>query len=145
MLVLRQHTLSQVHWDATGTTLADASTQWYPSDNPVLICLIGTHWITTGSTLETHWLPTIISPAAFKCTLGSKFQAHWITTGSGYGCAHFNQWQVAMKHIHMFIQSVKLVLLIVFLPGEVNSVYWRKYFWYPVMFHNILYWLLVVE
>ena len=33
----------QVHWDATGTTLADASTQWCPSGDPVLICIIGTH------------------------------------------------------------------------------------------------------
>ena len=31
----------QVHWDATGTTLADASTQWCPSGDPVLICIIG--------------------------------------------------------------------------------------------------------
>ena len=47
----------QVHWDATGTTLADASTQWCSSDNPVLICIIETHWKTTGatSTLGCHW------------------------------------------------------------------------------------------
>ena len=88
----------QVHWDATGTTLPDASFQWYPSGDPVLICIIGTHWNTigspledhwktTGSTLETHWLPTILSPVAFQCTLGSKFQTarlpldcHWIAT-----------------------------------------------------------------
>ena len=71
----------QVHWDATGNTLADASTQWCPSGDPVLICIIGTHWKTTGSILETHWLPTILSLVAFQCTLGSKFQAHWIATG----------------------------------------------------------------
>ena len=78
----------QVHWDATGTTLADASTQWCSSGDPVLICIIGTHWKTTGKTLEitgrpleAHWLPTIISQVAFQCTLGSKFQAHWIATG----------------------------------------------------------------
>ena len=87
----------QVHWDATGTTLADASTQWCSSGAPVLICIIGTHWKTTGatSTLEDHWkatgrpleahwkhwLPTILSPVPFQCTLGSKFQAHWIATG----------------------------------------------------------------
>ena len=70
----------QVHWDATGTILADASTQWCPSGDPVLICIIGAHWKTTGRTLETHWLPTIISPVAFQCTLGSKFEAHWIAT-----------------------------------------------------------------
>ena len=71
----------QVHWDATGTILADASTQWCSSGNPVLICIIGTYWKTTGRPLETHWLPTFLSPVAFQCTLGSKFQAHWIATG----------------------------------------------------------------
>ena len=46
----------QVHWDATGTTLADASAQWCSSGDPMLIC-IGTHWKTTGatSTLGCHW------------------------------------------------------------------------------------------
>ena len=47
----------QAHWDATGTTLADANTQWCSSGDPVLICIIGTHWKTTGatSTLGCHW------------------------------------------------------------------------------------------
>ena len=47
----------QVHWDATGTTLADAGTQWCYSGDPVLICIIGTHWKTTGATntLGCHW------------------------------------------------------------------------------------------
>ena len=47
----------QVHWDATGTTLADASTQWCSNGDPVLICIIGTHWKTTAatSTLGYHW------------------------------------------------------------------------------------------
>ena len=71
----------QVHWDATGTTLADTSTQWCPSGNPVLICIIGTHWKTTGKPLEDHWKHIGTSPMAFQCTLGSKFQAHWIATG----------------------------------------------------------------
>ena len=48
----------QVHWDATGTTLADASTQWCPSGDQVLICIIGTHWKTTGKPLEDHWKHT---------------------------------------------------------------------------------------
>ena len=81
---------TQVHWGATGTTLADASTQLCSRGDPVLICIIGTHWKTNGSTLETHWLPTFLSPVAFQCTLGSKFQAHWIATGrplaQGKGC-----------------------------------------------------------
>ena len=47
----------QVHCDATGTTLANASTQWRSSGDPVLICIVGTHWKTTGatSTLGCHW------------------------------------------------------------------------------------------
>ena len=48
----------QVHWDATGTTLADASTQWCPSGDPVLICINGTHWKNTGKPLEDHWKHT---------------------------------------------------------------------------------------
>ena len=78
----------QVHWDATGTTLADASTQWCSSGYPVLICIIGTHWKTTGKPLEDYWKTTgstlatkIISPVAFQCTLGSKCRAHWTATG----------------------------------------------------------------
>ena len=48
---------AQVHWDATGTTLADASTQWCASGDPVFICIIGRHWKPTGatSTLGCHW------------------------------------------------------------------------------------------
>ena len=47
----------QIHWEAIGTTLADASTQWCSSGDPVLICIIGTHWKTTRatSTLGCHW------------------------------------------------------------------------------------------
>ena len=47
----------QVHWDATGTILADASTQWCSSGDPVLICIIGTHWKAIGatSTMGCHW------------------------------------------------------------------------------------------
>ena len=71
----------QVHWDAIGTTLADACTHWCSSGDPVLICIIGTHWKTTGKPLEDHWKHTGISQVAFQCTLGSKFQAHWIATG----------------------------------------------------------------
>ena len=59
----------QVHWDATGTTLTDASVQWCSSGDPVLICIIGTHWKdtratsswgATGTTLadaNTQWCP----------------------------------------------------------------------------------------
>ena len=46
------------HWtDCTWTTLADAIAQWSSSGNPWSICIIGTHWKTTGatSTLGCHW------------------------------------------------------------------------------------------
>ena len=46
------------HWaDCTGTTQADAIAQWSSNENPVLICIIGKHWKTTGatSTLGCHW------------------------------------------------------------------------------------------
>ena len=85
------------HWpDYNGTSLADAITQWCPSSNPVLICIIGNterplepqvhwdatgttladasgrplegHWNTTGSTPGTHWLP--------KCLLQWHPSAH---------------------------------------------------------------------
>ena len=39
------------------------------------------HWNTVGSTLETQWLRTVLSPVAYQCTLGSTFQAQWIATG----------------------------------------------------------------
>ena len=48
----------QVHWDSTGTTLADASTKWYPSGNPVLIRIIGTHFQVTRKPMEGHWKHT---------------------------------------------------------------------------------------
>ena len=46
------------HWtNYTGTRLADGIAQLSSSGNPVLICIIGTHWKTTGatSTLGCHW------------------------------------------------------------------------------------------
>ena len=68
-----------VHWDTTGQTTLEhhwrhkytgmplephwlvlAPMQWCPSGDPVLICIIGTHWKTTGatSTVGCHWKPT---------------------------------------------------------------------------------------
>ena len=46
------------HWaDYTGTTQADAISRWSSSGNPELICIIVTHWKTTGATgtLGCHW------------------------------------------------------------------------------------------
>ena len=47
----------QVDRDATWTTLADATTHWCSSGDPMLICIIGTYWKTTRatSTLGCHW------------------------------------------------------------------------------------------
>ena len=55
--VLQHHSVHALDMSTTGTTLVDASTQWCPNGNPVLICIIGTHWKTTGatSTLGCHW------------------------------------------------------------------------------------------
>ena len=84
----------QVHWDATGTTLADASTQWCSSGDPVLICIIGTHWKTTGEPLEDHWKHTGYQQFFLQwhssvhwglCSrhTGLPLDCHWKTTGSG--------------------------------------------------------------
>ena len=82
----------QVHWDATGTTLADASTQWCSSGDPVLICIIGTHWKTTGEPLEDHWKTTGSTlatnnsfPSGIPVYTGvyvpGTLDCHWIATG----------------------------------------------------------------
>ena len=84
----------QVHWDATGTTLADSSTQWCSSGDRVLICIIGTHWKTTGRPLEDHWKHTGYQQfflqwhSSVHCDLSSRhtglsLDCHWKTTGSG--------------------------------------------------------------
>ena len=39
-------------------TLADWSTQWCPSGNPVLIGIFETHWKAIGRPLEAHWKHT---------------------------------------------------------------------------------------
>ena len=100
----------QVSWDATGTTLADASYQWCPSGDPVLICIIWTHWKATGRPLEMHWLPTILSPVAFQCTLGSKFQAHWIVTGLPLNYHWLRVRVITMVKIAFFVWIVFLCI-----------------------------------
>ena len=89
----------QVHWDATGTTLADASTQWCSSGDPVLIYIIGTRWKTTGATstlgchwnhladASTQWCPSgdpvlICIIGTHWRTTGTPLEHHWNTTGS---------------------------------------------------------------
>ena len=78
----------QVHWDATRTTLADASTQWCSSGDPMFVCIIGTHWKTTGatSTLGCQWCssgdPVLICIITHWKTTGKPLEDHWKTTGS---------------------------------------------------------------
>ena len=87
---------AQVHLDATGTTLADASFQWCPSGDPVLIWIIETHWNTTGRPLEAHWKRTGYKQFLLQWHssvhwglssrhTGFPLDCHWITTGSGQG------------------------------------------------------------
>ena len=81
------------HWaDCTGTALSGAIAQWSSSGNPVLICIIGTHWKTTGatSTLEHHWNHTIWCqhPVVSKWWSSlnlhnwNTLDHHWKTTGN---------------------------------------------------------------
>ena len=61
----------QVHWDATGTPLADANTQWWTSVNLHNWNTLGDHWNHkhTGMPLVPHWLilaPSCV-PVAIQC------------------------------------------------------------------------------
>ena len=73
------------HWNHTGWYKLPVVSQWRSNVNLHTLEHTGTplegHWKTTGSTMETHWLPTILSPGAFQCTLEFRFQAHCIATG----------------------------------------------------------------
>ena len=76
--------VAQVHCDATETTLADASTQWCPSGDPVLICIIGTHWKTTWKLLEDHWKTTgstLATNNSYYSCIPCTLDCHWIATG----------------------------------------------------------------
>ena len=76
----------QVHWDATGTTLSDASTQWCSSGDQVLNASLEhtgrpiepqVHWDVTGTTLadaSTQWYPS--GDPVLICIIGT----HWKTT-----------------------------------------------------------------
>ena len=80
-------------------SLAYDSTQWCPSGDPVLICIIGTfehHWKATGRPLEAHWKHTgyqqlllqwhsSVHWGLISRHTGLPLDCHWITTGSGYG------------------------------------------------------------
>ena len=61
----------QVHWDATGTTLVDASTQWCSSVDLHYWNTLEDHWSQkyTGMPMEPHWLMLAPSgvPVAIQC------------------------------------------------------------------------------
>ena len=88
------------HWtDYTGTTLADALTQWSSSGNPeIIICVIEhtgrlldpqVHWDAIGTTLadaSTQWCPSgnsglICIIGAYCKTTGRPLEDHWEYTG----------------------------------------------------------------
>ena len=58
------------HWSHKYTGMPLEPLMLTPSGNPVLICICITNtledlWKTKGSTSETHWLPTSLSPVAY--------------------------------------------------------------------------------
>ena len=77
--------------DCTGTILANTIAQWSSSANPVLICIIGTHWKTTGArrTLGCHWNHTgwcqhpVVSQWQSSVNLHNwnTLHHHWMATG----------------------------------------------------------------
>ena len=81
------------HWtDYIGITLADASTQWFSSGNPLLICTLEDHWSHTYNEMpsEPQWLMLAPSevPVAIQCQFaplehaGRPLEYHWNTAGS---------------------------------------------------------------
>ena len=59
----------QVHWNATGTTLADASTQWRSSVNWHNWNTLEDHWSHkyTGMPLEPHWM--MLAPSGISVAI----------------------------------------------------------------------------
>ena len=72
--------LDILHWNHTGWFYHPVVFQWQSSAHLHNWNTLEDHWKTTRRPLEVHWQPTIPSPVAFQCTLGSKFQSHWIAT-----------------------------------------------------------------
>ena len=68
----------QVHRDATGTTLADANTQWCSSGKP-----LESHWKHTGyQHFFLQWHSSVHWGLSTRHT-GLPLDCHWKTTGSG--------------------------------------------------------------
>ena len=108
----------QVHWDATGTTLADASTLWCSSGDPVLICIIGTHWKTTGatSTLGCHWnytgwcLHPVVSQWRSSVNLHNwnTLEDRWKATGSTLAFLQWHSsvhWGLSSRHTGLTLED----------------------------------------
>ena len=79
------------HWtDYTGTKLADGMTHGSSSSNPVLTCIIGTHWKTTvaTSTLGCHWNHIgwcqwcASSNSVLMCILRTHWLPYWCSYAS---------------------------------------------------------------
>ena len=97
----------------TGTSLADAITQWYSSGNQELFCIIGTHWKTTGatSTLGCHWNHTgwchqwcFSGNPVVICIIGTYWKitgAHWKHTDYQQFCLQWHSsvhWGLRYRH-----------------------------------------------
>ena len=116
----------QVHWDATGTTLTDASTQWCSSGDPVLICIIGTHWKTTGKPLEDHWETTGSTLAFLQWhssvhwglsyrNTGLPLDDHWLRVKGWHDGHAINQLDLKtcyFFHILIIVTNIRLTLCI---------------------------------
>ena len=117
----------QVHWDATGTTVADASNQWCPSGDPVLACIIETHWNTTEMPQKDHWkytgnaLATNNSfssgiPVYIGVWIPGTLDYHWMTTelplaqGKGwyrkYSRLHDGKWNTDGVYIRCKMNNI---------------------------------------
>ena len=68
----------QAHWDATGTTLADATTHWKATGRP-----LEAHWKHTGyQQFFLQWHSSVHWGLSSRHT-GLPLDCHWKTTGSG--------------------------------------------------------------
>ena len=98
------------HWtDHTGRPL-EPQVHW-------LICIIGTHWKTTGRPLEAHWLPAIFLQwhSGVHWGLSSRLtelplDCHWKTTGLGWSSRRSINvgWRTPLPHSLVSVGSVSV-------------------------------------
>ena len=98
--------------------------QWWSSVNLNNWNTLEDHWKTTGRPLEDHWKHTGMSPVAFQCTLGSKFQAHWIAIGLPLE-DHWLRVRVTDAQIYWFISFICTHTLRCWF---IWFTYWNEYF-----------------